>query len=75
MSDKLILSVKAARVNSGKTQNEVAKCIGLSLNTYKKKENGKTRFYVDEIVLLSRLFHVKMENFFEVSCHKKTQPL
>lgn len=67
------ISVKAARVNAGLTQREAADALKLSLHGYQKKESGRSRFYVDEIIALSRLFGVPYENFFEVSCLLKTQ--
>jgi len=67
------ITVKAARVNAGLTQNDVAKKLKLSKNGYAKKENGKSKFYVNEIVQLSELFNVKLENFFESGCLGMTQ--
>lgn len=67
------LTVKAARINAGLTQQEVADKLGLYLTAYVRKENGKTRFYVDEVAKLSMLFSVSIENFFETGCHEKTQ--
>ncbi|MFD1887502.1 helix-turn-helix transcriptional regulator [Paenibacillus wenxiniae] len=67
------ITVKAARVNAGMSQEEVAKHLGLSKNGYTRKENGQSKFYIDEIVSLSDLFNVKLENFFETMCRKKTQ--
>lgn len=69
----MLISVKAARVNAKLTQEEVAEKLGLSLNGYKRKENGERRFYVDEIVQLGVILGVKLENFCEVQCRKKTQ--
>lgn len=67
------LSVKAARVNAGFSQRQTANRLGLSLTAYVRKENGKTKFYADEIVQLSRLFGVQVQIFFEASCRVKTQ--
>lgn len=67
------LTVKAARVIAGYSREDVAKQLHLSVSGYAKKENGKSKFYIDEIVLLSDLFRVDLQNFFEVSCHKKTR--
>ncbi|MFD5022261.1 helix-turn-helix domain-containing protein [Paenibacillus sp. NPDC058367] len=69
----LKISVKAARVNSGMKSKEAAKVLGLSANGYCKKENGHARFYVDEIVTLSQLFKIPVENFFEAGCLPETQ--
>lgn len=70
---QVLISVKAARINAQKTQEEVADFLGLSLNGYKRKENGKRRFYIDEIVALSKLFKISIGNFFEAQCRKRTQ--
>lgn len=40
-----------------------------------EKENGHVRFYLDEVVKLSGLFKVPIENFFEAGCHIKTHTL
>jgi DNA-binding XRE family transcriptional regulator len=71
--NEMLISVKAARVNAGMSQQEVAEQLNLSLTGYKKKENGITKFYVDEMVMISKLFGVKIEYFFEAQCRKKTQ--
>jgi len=62
-----------ARIHAGITQEQAARHLGLSLNGYVKKENGKSRFYVDEIVALSELFGVDYQVFFKSLCRKKTQ--
>lgn len=67
------ITVKAARVNVGKSQKETAHYIGLSLTQYQRKENGIARFYADELAKLSVYFNVPMLNFFEAGCPKKTQ--
>jgi transcriptional regulator with XRE-family HTH domain len=66
------ITVKAARVNAGMTQQEAALALELSLNGYAKKESGRSRFYIDEIIVLSKLFKVPYQNFFEVTCLLKT---
>ncbi|NCD00239.1 MAG: XRE family transcriptional regulator [Bacteroidia bacterium] len=63
----MIITVKAARVNAGMSQQEVANALKMSVNTYAKKENGTTKFYVDEIAKISKLFNISIENFFESS--------
>lgn len=63
MNDKKI-TPKGLRVSSGKTQVEVAKHLGLSVTQYKRKENGVTRFYADEIYELSLLYDVPITLFF-----------
>lgn len=72
-ASEMKITVKAARVNAGMTQEQAAKALNMSITTYKKKENGKSRFYIDEISRLGILFGVKVELFFEAQCRKKTQ--
>jgi DNA-binding XRE family transcriptional regulator len=67
------ISVKAARVNAKMGQEEVAEALGLSVTGYRKKENGQSKFYADELATLSQLFSVPMLNFFEAGCRNKTQ--
>lgn len=67
------LTIKAARIIAGYSRKEVAEKLDLSVSGYAKKEDGKSKFYIDEIVLLSELFGVEMQNFFEVRCRKKTR--
>lgn len=67
------LTVKTARILAGYTRKDVANQLDLSVSGYAKKEDGKSKFYIDEIVVLSDLFKVDMQNFFEVACLKKTQ--
>ncbi|WP_138751775.1 helix-turn-helix domain-containing protein [Paenibacillus sinopodophylli] len=62
------ITVKAARVNSGLKVKEAADHLNLSLNGYSKKENGRARFYADELAQLSKLYKVPYENFFEAAC-------
>lgn len=69
----MIITVKAARVNVKMSQDEVAQALNMSLNGYKRKENGQRRFYADELAKLSKLFGVSMLNFFEAQCHQETQ--
>lgn len=69
----MLISVKAARVNKELSQQEVANMLNLSLTAYVRKENAKSKFYVDEMVQLSRILEVNIENFFEAQCRKKTQ--
>lgn len=69
----MIITIKAARVNKGLSQQEVAKHLGMSLRAYQRKENGDVRIYADEIVALSVLLGVPVQNFFESQCRKKTR--
>lgn len=71
----MLISVKAARVNKELSQQQVANMLNLSLVAYVRKENAKSKFYVDEMVQLSHIFEVNIENFFEAQCRKKTQTM
>ena len=69
----MIITVRAARVNAGVSQEDIAAALSLSLMAYRRKESGKTRFYADEIAVLSNLLNVEIANFFEIQCLKKTR--
>lgn len=71
--NELTISIKAARVNANKTQQEVADMLGLSVQSYRKKEKGDRKFYIDEVVKLSAFFGIDFKFFFETQCNKKTQ--
>ena len=67
-------TVKSVRVGFTKiTQEEAAKHLGISLTAYNRKENGKTKFYADELCKLAKLFGVSINIFFDLTCHNKTQ--
>lgn len=69
----MVLSIKKARLIAGYSRKDVAERLDLSVSGYAKKEDGKSKFYIDEIVILSDLFKVEMKNFCEVQCLKKTR--
>jgi len=58
------ITPKGLRVSNGFKQEEVAEKLGLSLTQYRRKENGKVRFYADEIYQLSKLYNVPVSIFF-----------
>lgn len=60
----LKLTPKALRVNSGFTQKQVSEYLGISLTQYKRRENGKSRWYADELYKLSKLYDVDISVFF-----------
>lgn len=55
---------KSIRVRYGKTQDEVAEYLGLSLATYKRKENERAKWYVDEYARLAKFYGVDVSIFF-----------
>ncbi|PAF31899.1 hypothetical protein CHI14_09625 [Paenibacillus sp. 7516] len=69
------MTVKVARVSCGYLQQEVADFLDLSLTAYVRKENGKSRFYFDEITRISTLFGIPIQNFFDDQCLKKTRSI
>ena len=56
--------LKGKRIASGYTQQEMAEKIGLSLSRYVLKENGKARFYLDEINEILKILNCKYEDIF-----------
>lgn len=55
------LSVKSIRINAGLTQEDVANELGISVRSYSDKENGKSRWLWDEILLICRLCNISPE--------------
>lgn len=43
------LTIRQIRVGMGMTQKDLAKFLGISTASYINKENGKRRFYFDEV--------------------------
>ena len=56
--------VKQMRTERGIPQAVLAKVIGSSLGNYSKKENGQTRFSLDEAKALADYFGVAIETLF-----------
>ncbi|MMZ56498.1 hypothetical protein D1872_183920 [compost metagenome] len=67
----MTISVKAARINAGLKQQDAANHLNLSLTGYQRKEDGTSRFYVDEAVKLSRLFGTDITIFLTKSVIKR----
>ena len=60
MSRKL----KAARVELGLTQVEIAKLLEMPTSTYRKKEQGYSEFTVSEALKVSKILNKKIEEIF-----------
>jgi len=63
------------RLNSNKSQQEVAVYMGLSITAYRNKEKGRSRFFVDELSKFSEIVGVGVDEvtrlfFLDQSCHK-----
>ena len=57
------MSIRAMRVNARLTQKEVAKAIGVTTLTYRRKEQGKKDFKFKEILKMCELFGVELSAF------------
>lgn len=56
------LTIKAARINKGFTQNDFAKAIGVSKKTVHSWENGKTMPKLEKIELICSTLGVKYDD-------------
>lgn len=59
-----LYSVKVARQQKGLSQEAVARMLNMPVVTYIKKENGQTRFYLDEAVKLSEILEKPLKELF-----------
>lgn len=57
-------SLRGAR---GLRQEDVHKIVGLSLNAYRQKELGNTRWYFDEIEVLAKFYGVSISEFTDLN--------
>ncbi|WP_347833958.1 helix-turn-helix transcriptional regulator [Gracilibacillus sp. JCM 18860] len=62
------ITPKGLRVSNCLNQEEVAEHLGISITQYRRKENGKVRFYADEIYKLSQLYDVPVNIFLLKKC-------
>lgn len=60
MQWKLMLLRKENRI----TQRKMAELLEVDVTTYQNKESGKTKFNVDEMFVISKLFNLPMEQIF-----------
>lgn len=61
--EKRRITLKAARVNVGLTQKEVADRIGVSETTIFNWENGKSRITFEGLVMLANLYKMGVDDF------------
>lgn len=61
---ELQISLAAARVNAGMTQEAVAKKMRISKNTVVNWEKGKTNLSMADLEMLSRIYDVPKDNIF-----------
>lgn len=57
-------NIKALRVSNNLKQEDLAKFLGISLNSYNNKENGKRDFSLKEANSLAELFGYSIEEIF-----------
>jgi len=58
------LKLKALRLEHNLKQIDMAKLLGISENTYNRKENGITEFTESEIKKICEIFNKKAEEIF-----------
>lgn len=64
MSEKLQISLAAARVNANMTQEDVAKIMGVTRYSIANWENGKTIPGIPEIEMLCRIYNIPQDYIF-----------
>lgn len=58
------MKVKEYRIIKGFTQNELSKLIGITQQTYSKKERGERSFTLDEVKKLKKILNISYEELF-----------
>ncbi len=56
--------LKAARVENGLTQIQLANLLEMPISTYRKKETGQTEFTISEAIKVSKILNKKIEEIF-----------
>ena len=59
---KVRLRAKQLRLESNKTQDEIAKYLDVDKSTYSKYENGKRKFNNDVVKLLADYYNIKVSD-------------
>ena len=62
--EELKITLAAARVNAGLTQDEAAKRLGITRNTIIKWENGQTKPGTVQVIALANVYSIPVENIF-----------
>ena len=57
--------LRAARLEAGKSQTEVAEALGVAFQQVQKYEKGTNRISAGRLYELSRLFDVPVQSFFD----------
>lgn len=58
--------LKSKRVLLGLTQMEVASKMGLNVKSYNFKENGKVRFKLEEVIEVSKILNLSLDEINEI---------
>ena len=64
MTERLQISLAAARVNAGLTQKEAAKALHITVQTLVNWENNKSEPKISQARKLSELYQVPLNNIF-----------
>lgn len=64
LKDKLQISLAAARVNAGMTQQDVAEIMHISKQTIVNWEKGKNPPKIAQLEMMSRLYNMPVDNIF-----------
>lgn len=64
-------SIKDHRVESGLTQKNMAKKMGLGLSTYQQKEQGLINWTLSDLVKVKKILRVNIDTLKELSALKK----
>lgn len=57
-------NLKSVRIKFGDTQQDLAKYLGITINTLNLKENGKYKFTLDEALMISKRYNKTIEEIF-----------
>ena len=61
MSDKIRITLEAARVNAGMTQPQAAQALGISVATLLKWEKGTTSPTIEKAIALAELYSIPLD--------------
>ena len=62
--DPFQITIAAARVNAGMTQDEAAKALGIDRTTLIKWENGKVIPRTIQLIALANIYNIPIDNIF-----------
>lgn len=58
------LKLRGKRVEFGLNQKQMAEKLGITQNSYSRKELGKATFTLEEVKIILKLFNCKFEDIF-----------